>query len=247
GFHSQAGSLAFNAVGLGTVALAQRFFRSRGADPAEGATSDPLPWLLPLLVLTGTMMLTAAVSAGFDWLYPLRVGAVAVVLWFLRRHYRELSGSLSWVAVAAGALVFALWLALEPPPRPGAEADFAATLAGVPRGWAVAWLVVRVIGSVVTVPLAEELAFRGYLLRRLIAADFEAVPLGRLTWLSFLGSSLAFGLLHGRWVAGALSGMVFALLLRHRGRLADPVVAHVVANALIAAWVLGMGRWSLWM
>ena len=33
-----------------------------------------------------------------------------------------------------------------------------------------------------TVPLAEELAFRGDLMRRLIAADFEVAPFGRLTW-----------------------------------------------------------------
>ena len=34
------------------------------------------------------------------------------------------------------------------------------------------WLIFRLVGSVVTVPVAEELAFRGYLTRRAIAADF---------------------------------------------------------------------------
>ena len=69
----------------------------------------------------------------------------------------------------------------------------------------------RIVGSVVAVPLAEELAFRGYLTRRLIAADFQDVPLGRLTWLSFLVSSALFGALHGRWLAGILAGMIYAM------------------------------------
>jgi CAAX prenyl protease-like protein len=120
------------------------------------------------------------------------------------------------------------------------------TLAGLPRVEAAGWLFCRVLGSVVTVPMAEELAFRGFLSRRLIAADFQDVSPGRLTGLSFLGSSLAFGLLHQRWVAGTLAGMLFALAYARRGRLADAVLAHATANALIAAWVLVTGDWSVW-
>jgi membrane protease YdiL (CAAX protease family) len=46
----------------------------------------------------------------------------------------------------------------------------------------------RVIGLALIVPLTEELAFRGYLLRRLIAREFDCVPPGGFTWLSFLVS-----------------------------------------------------------
>ena len=63
------------------------------------------------------------------------------------------------------------------------------------------WLGFRVIGSVVTVPLAEELAFRGYLTRRLCLSDFQSIPPGRMTWYSFLLSSFLFGALHGRFIA----------------------------------------------
>ena len=40
--------------------------------------------------------------------------------------------------------------------------------------------------AVVTVPIAEELAFRGYLHRRLIDVDFDHVSLRRFTWLAFV-------------------------------------------------------------
>src|SRR5262249_52861863 len=116
----------------------------------------------------------------------------------------------------------------------------------LPTGWATVWLIFRVVGSVVTVPLAEELAFRGYLSRRLIAADFQAIPPGRSTWWAILISSLIFGVLHGRWLGGTLAGMAYALAYRHRGELTDAVLAHGVTNGLIALTVLATGSWSLW-
>ena len=40
--------------------------------------------------------------------------------------------------------------------------------------------------------------------------------------------------------------MAFALALYRRGQIGDAVLAHVVANALIAISVLVLGNWSLW-
>ncbi len=110
--------------------------------------------------------------------------------------------------MAIGAAVFVVWLGLEwalgftevePSAVPGA-------LAEIPAGLAAAWVIFRVVGSVVTVPIAEELAFRGYALRRLASPAFDQAPL-RFTWLSFLLSSILFGALHGRWLAGTVAGM----------------------------------------
>ena len=104
----------------------------------------------------------------------------------------------------------------------------------------------RVLGSVITVPLAEELAFRGYLIRKLIAKDFENVPLVQFSWFSFMLTSVLFGLLHERWIAGTLAGMCYALALYRRGQIGDAVIAHMTTNALIAIFVLTQARWSLW-
>jgi CAAX prenyl protease-like protein len=116
----------------------------------------------------------------------------------------------------------------------------------LPAAWAGVWLTFRIVGSVLTVPIAEELAFRGYLLRRLISAEFENVSFRQFSWLSLLGSSLVFGALHDRLLAGTLAGVVYALVLRRRGELCDAVVAHATTNLLIAAYVLATGTWSLW-
>jgi CAAX prenyl protease-like protein len=220
---------------------------ARAKVEAGGVVNPAAEYLAPLLALVGSTMVGAALTAGFDATYPVRVLATAAALWAFRRRYAVQSRPVTWTAVAIGVAVFAVWMALEPGvAAPGADGAIPAALGRLPEFWAAYWLIFRVVGSVVTVPIAEELAFRGYLTRRLIDADFSAVPPGRFSWPSFLISSALFGALHGRWLAGMLAGAAYALAYYRRGRLADPVVAHATTNGLIAAWVLAPGRWSLW-
>jgi exosortase E/protease (VPEID-CTERM system) len=252
GFHSQAGWLAFNAVALGVVLVAHRVpwihkQVEEAAPAAEAGKPDATAaYLAPLMVLIATMMVTSAFVSDFDWPYPLRVVLTGIVLWHYRRTYTGLGWGWSWVAAVLGVAVFVAWLLLEPVPSSKGGAAFSDSLRELPPGWGLLWLSFRVLGSVVTVPLAEELAFRGFLTRRLIASHFEEVPVGRFTWLSFLVSSALFGLLHGRWLAGTLAGMVYALALYRRGRVGDAVLAHAVTNALLAVYVLITGSWWLW-
>ena len=252
GFHTHAGWLAFNLVSLGLVVSSRRLRFFAAADPrvdsAAAEYSNPTAaYLVPLLTLIATTMITGVFTSGFDRLYPFRVLAAAAALWFFRRYYAPLRWTWSWTAVAIGVGTFVLWIALEPATvSTAAETALGTGLAHLGPVWGTAWMVFRVVGSVVTVPLAEELAFRGYLTRRLIASEFQTVPLGRFTWFSFVLSSTLFGALHGRWLAGVVAGMLFAIALYRRGELADAIVAHATTNALIAAYVLTMGSWSLW-
>ena len=96
-------------------------------------------------------------------------------------------------------------------------------------------------------PIAEELAFRGFLLRRLISPDFEALPLHSFTWLGLGISSVAFGLLHGTlWFAAIVAGLLYAWTLIRRGRIGEAIIAHATTNALLAGYVLIFQKWHLW-
>jgi len=44
----------------------------------------------------------------------------------------------------------------------------------------------------------------------LISPNFDDLSPVRFTWLSFVVSSLLFGALHGRWLAGTVAGMCYA-------------------------------------
>jgi CAAX prenyl protease-like protein len=169
-----------------------------------------------------------------------------IPLWIFRGYYADLRWSWAWTPIFLGLFVFVLWVALEPAPTPEAVALIPSALREMPVAAAAFWLIARVLGSSIVVPIAEELAFRGYLLRRLIDADFTAVSPKQFTWASFLISSVAFGALHGRWVAGILAGMIYAAAQYRRGRISDAIVAHSVTNALLAAYVVIFGHWGFW-
>jgi exosortase E/protease (VPEID-CTERM system) len=253
GFHSQAGWLTFNIVSLGFVATAWRvsWFRSEQIESAASVANPTAPYLIPFLSLVATAMITGAISNGLDKLYALRVVTAGAALCYYARHYRQegiLSWTFSWISIAIGAAVFAIWMAAEPFFGAGSAAHqiMEKQLAGMSTAAVIAWLVCRAVGSVLIVPLVEELAFRGYLTRRLVNADFEKVSLGQFSWFGFLVSSIVFGLMHGRWLAGTVAGILFALAMYRRGRLTDAVVAHATANGLITIYVLTTGEWAVW-
>jgi CAAX prenyl protease-like protein len=109
------------------------------------------------------------------------------------------------------------------------------------------WLTLRVLAAVLTVPIAEELAFRGFLMRRLVSEHFESVSFRKFSWFALLVSSVVFGILHGGyWIAGVVAGILFGLAMIRRGRIGDAVIAHATANALLAAYVLTYHKWHLW-
>ena len=230
------------------------------ADGAALPTALPTATcLLPFLALTGITMLARAFTSGFDVLYPIRVLVVAGVLWYLRRDFRWRECRVSPLAVGIGVATFALWMLLtqdaagpdllpanqlpDHPPADPRQLD--PLLLGQP--WATVWLFFRVVGSTITVPIAEELFFRGFVTRRCISDDVESVPVGQSSWFSFLVSSVAFGVLHGEaWIAGVVAGMMFAVALYSRRRLVDAVVAHATTNALLSAYVIATRSWSQW-
>ena len=253
GFHSQAGWIAFNVVALGfSIAAGHlRWFRSGAVAPVQHTGivrgNPSAVYLLPFLAILGVGLLTGAVSGGFEWLYPLRFVAAAGCLWALRREYAGLGWKPGWGAVAIGAGVFALWIGTDALLGRPARDAMPPSLASASSAVRASWIAIRILAAAVTVPIAEELAFRGFLLRRFLSPDFETLPLRTFTWLGLIGSSVAFGLLHGRlWPAGIAAGLAYGWALVRRGRIGDAVAAHAVTNALLAVYVLAAGQWHLW-
>jgi exosortase E/protease (VPEID-CTERM system) len=254
GFHSATGWLGFIVVALSLVAVTQEmpFFTARQSEVSTRASESEstAAYLVPLMALLAIIMITRVFSGGFDWFYPVRVLGTAAAIWFFWRRKRSrihFASVWSGSAIGIGVAVFFIWVLLEWA-MGYAETDPAIpnSLEGMPTGIVAAvWLVFRVLGSVITVPIAEELAFRGYALRRLISSDFDKISL-RFTWLSFLLSSFLFGALHGRWLAGTVAGMFYAWAMYRRGKVGDAIMAHATTNALIAADVLILGNWNYW-
>lgn len=250
GFHSQAGWIAFNAVAFGLCLLARQWnwIWIRGAATAGKHTAkDPTTaFLTPFLAILAAGMITRAMSGAFEWPYGLRIAAAAAFLWRYRSAYAALDWRAGWPAIAAGLGVFVIWIGADwlQQVRASAMPQALADAGSVTRNL---WIAVRAIGAIVIVPVAEEIAFRGFLLRRIGHTEFQSVPFASSTWSGLVISSIVFGLLHGpRWPAGIVASFAYAWSAQARGRLGDAVVAHALTNALIAALVITQGQWQLW-
>jgi exosortase E/protease (VPEID-CTERM system) len=254
GFHSQAGWIVFSAVCVGFCFVIQRvpWFTTREQSWGSLGTATHNPtaaflWPLVMILAAGIIAGAAKGTGSLEWLYPLRFFAAVAMLWVFRRSYASLSWRCDWLAPAIGAIVFVIWVGLDRFSTPTADREVTAALMGYSTVTRVTWITVRVLAAVITVPLAEELAFRGFFMRRLISSEFDSVSLRRFSWFALLASSLVFGLLHGKyWIAGSIAGILFGLLVIRRGRIGEAVVAHATANALLAAYILTYHKWHLW-
>jgi exosortase E/protease (VPEID-CTERM system) len=258
GFHSQAGWILFNAVSVAFCLTIRSvpWFNAHGvnAHPRQHvarprtAANPTAAYLIPFLAILAAGMVATAASSGFEWLYPLRMVAAAAALWVFRKRYATLNWRVSWWGAAAGVVVCLVWIAVDrflngSSPEHGAPSALLAVSAPVRT----AWIVLRALAAVTTVPLAEELAFRGFLMRRFMTPNFESISPRGVTWFAILASSMVFGLLNGRlWVAGVFAGLLFALVFKRKGSMGDAVAAHATANALRAAYVLFYGQWHSW-
>lgn len=249
GFHSQAGWIAFIAAACGLAYASRRsawLSRIAVRSPPSSMIENPTAaYLLPILAILGAGTVAHAASSGFETLYPLRLIAGAAVLWLCRRRWALLNWHFSWRGPAVGVLMFLFWILAAHLTIPSAPMPSAlAALSSAPRA---AWIASRTLAAVLTVPIAEELAYRGYLLRRLMNSDFESVPFQAIRWPALFVSAVVFGLAHGSlWLPGIVAGLAYGALLVRSGRVGEAVAAHAITNVLIAAVVLFGNQWQLW-
>jgi exosortase E/protease (VPEID-CTERM system) len=249
GFHSQAGWIAFNAaaVGIAFMSLRSRWF-SRAATSHGPATLTENPtaaYLLPYLALLLAGMVSHAASGGFESLYWIRLLLAGAALGYCWPRIHDVDWRFSWRGVAAGAVAFGVWIVAARVLVP--SEGLPAAIAALPTVSRVAWITGHILVSVALIPVVEELAFRGYLLRRIQAADFESVSPGQVSALALIVSAVVFGLCQGVfWLPGMVSGAIFGLLYMRTGRLGEAWVAHALGNAALAAVVLGGSQWQLW-
>ena len=212
------------------------------------------PFLLFMVLLGLRSALVAVPGAGIDarWVYAVSVAAVGALLIAFRREYGELARP-GWptpaeaaLSVAAGLLVFALWIRLDAPwmtlgtpAAPFAPVDAQGRL-DVPL------IAVRWIGAALLVPVMEELFWRSLLMRWMHDQPFTAVDPKRVGLRAVLLSTLAFMLAHVLWLAAIVAGLVYAWLYRRTGKLWCAVIAHAVTNGALGVWVVTTRNWAFW-
>lgn len=245
GFHVYAGWPLLCGVALGCVALGTRLpVFARSAASAEGSINPTGVYLGPLLLSTACGLVAGAFTRHPEILYAARVLPVLALLLFLRRELPEVlpRGARPIASgLAYGAAAFAVWTALVlvvPRGVPAKGPD--------PLDWrSLSWLA-RAVGMCALTPVVEELAFRGFLARRVVDADFERVDPRALGVRSFLVSSVAFALLHSNAPAAFGAGAVFFLAYLKSGRLSVAILAHATTNVLVILATLATRNPRIW-
>lgn len=239
GFHSYAGWLLFTLLAFGLVTLIQSvgWLHRAGTRPvglplrSDAAAAMILPFFV--FMVAGTLVSALFVVPGLGT--PLVAVALGLALLFFMPALRAMTWRTDLPSLGAGLMVGVLWVVLAP----AADPALAEALALLSPGVFAVWALARVVGTVSFVPIVEELFLRGYVLTRL-----DGPQLWR-RGAAIAVSSLAFAALHGRWLEAGLAGVVFALVTLRRGRVADAIWAHIVANAVVAAAAIAQQDWSL--
>lgn len=164
GFHSQAGWIAFNLVALGFCLALRRvpWLMQPETIPTlkkHSPQNPTAPYLIPFLAILAAAMISGAASADLSGFIRWFFAAVAA-LWYFRRAYADLDWRFGWFAPVLGFVVLAIWLGLDRAAGKHAASAIGSGLAALPVPARVAWLTFRTLAAVVTVPIAEELAFR---------------------------------------------------------------------------------------
>jgi CAAX prenyl protease-like protein len=198
-----------------------------------------------------------------EWLAPVRFVLVAATLAVFSRRVIPRRPAIGHdrlkpvlASVALGAAVLAIWIG--PDLLWHGYRDcwlFHNGITGIARSSLPAhlksnafFITVRVLESAILVPVLEELFWRGWLMRWMIRSDFESVPLGQYTALSFWAVALLFASEHGPyWEVGLLAGAAYNWWLVRTRNLADCMLAHAVTNALLAGYVLIFDQWQYWL
>jgi uncharacterized protein len=110
------------------------------------------------------------------------------------------------------------------------------------------FILFRVLVSVITVPILEELFWRGWLMRWLIDRDFERVPLGTYNTQAFWIVAVLFASEHGPfWDVGLLTGIIYNWWMVRTKSIWDCILMHAVTNACLAWYVLHYDQWMYWL
>ncbi len=221
-----------------------------------GERRATIGYAAPFAAYVGFLALERAIGMQAPFSYVLRFLVTLAAIAIFSREFIPWTPSRPLLSMVLGAAVFVIWIGPDWWFGPGYRhfwlfenplTGFAASsLAQAVRQNG--FLAVRIVGATLLVPIAEELFWRGWMMRWIIHTDFLKVPIGRYAPAAFWITAVLFASEHGPyWEVGLIAGVLYNLLAVRTGNLADCILAHAVTNALLAFYVVATGQWQYWL
>ncbi len=233
-----------------------KHLNAEGTEDAEKKMAKPVHPAVPYIAPFAAFLVLIALKSYMPFEYPVRVLLVTAVLLIFSRRVISLRLSSPIPSAFFGIAVFTVWVGpdlLWPAYRQhwlfhnflvgSAQSSLPDNLRIDPI-----FLISRVAGTALLVPIIEELFWRAWLMRYLISPDFEKVRLGSYTALSFWITALLFATEHGPyWEVGLIAGVAFNYWMIRTRSLGDCILAHGVTNLCLAGYVMLAGQWQYWL
>lgn len=209
-----------------------------------------LPYVAPMAVFFLADGARRWIHVPYDAWYAGNAAVLAVTLVLCRRVWCDIHVEKRVLVPAAlvGVAVLIEWIVVTrwvPGSHFGARVGFSPATIVEPVRRA-AFIVVRLIGLAVLVPVMEELFWRAFLLRYFTSTKWRAVQHGAFSWPAFWIVAGAFAAAHPEWLSAVICAAAYALLLRRTHNVFACVVAHAVTNLGLGIYVLATGDVAFW-
>jgi CAAX prenyl protease-like protein len=193
-------------------------------------------------------------NTWYPWTYIARTVVVGAMLIAFRHAYTKIRWDYWWLGLIVGVVGLFQWVGMQlflqghfEHFKPDAKV-FNPDLFFADPATRWGFIAVRLIGAALVVPFMEELFWRDFCWRSIIAPnDFKLARVGEWDVKAFLIVAVIFTFVHGNWwlTAFVWAAMIGGLLVYTRS-LGACIIAHGTTNLLLGLYVLYTKQWFFW-
>lgn len=218
---------------------------------------DDWAYMLPMFTFLGFVYLGGKFPDYYPHTYVGRCVCVAALLIMFWKQYTPIRWNHWWLGLIVGVVGIFQWVGMQLLLQKIAPTMFAPDLekvfdpAKTFENPAIYWSFIAVrwiIGASIIVPIMEELFWRDYVWRTIIAPnDFKLAKVGEWEWKAFFGVAAVFAVVHGNWwLTSIVWALMISWLLLKTKSIGACIIAHATTNLLLGAYVLYTRDWSFW-
>jgi CAAX prenyl protease-like protein len=224
--------------------------------PAPRTTRrDDLAYVAPM----AAFLLFTWISGNWMQFYPicyvLKTLAAAALLVIFWRRYTPVRWTHLGLGVLVGVIGIVQWVGMQKLlwkfpalswTSMGAD-PWDPTLAIHNHALLWSFIAFRWAGATLLVPVMEELFWRDYAWRTIIAPnDFKLAQVGEWDPKAYFVVPIIFAFVHIQWLTAIVWALMIGLLLLRTKSIGACIVAHAVTNFLLGAYVLWTKEWIFW-
>ncbi|HTL29377.1 MAG TPA: CAAX prenyl protease-related protein [Tepidisphaeraceae bacterium] len=215
---------------------------------------DDLAYIAPM----GAFMLFTWLGGHWPQFYPasyvFKTSIVPLLLIYFWKRYTKIRWTHLWLGAIVGVLGIVQWVGMEKllwklgwtwATLSVEPFDPTKAIENQPLLWS--FIAIRWAGATLLVPVMEELFWRDYAWRTIIAPnDFKLASVGEWDPRAYFIVPAIFAFVHVQWLTAIVWALMIGALLVRTKSLGACIIAHAVTNFLLGAYVLWTKEWIFW-